>query len=350
MLRISVILITVLMILPRCGLAQHAPEWLDSHADDQWQASDAIDPTIIDHDGHHAEQLFKEPAEVPVLRFKKQAIQKVTVNGGWLLAAEGNDLSSSHLETSIGVGVPLGLIRRKLSGADEQSFSAGTANAEDGDLDILGITPAFRVDFIDAAQGIDVPPELFETGVSLFYRKTINDRLSTMAILRPSVRSDFTTSDNAFRLFGLGLLTWDCVPEELSLSFGAVYLDRADLPLLPAVGLTWMPRTTTRLELQFPQSRLAWRLAKDGGASETWSYFSAGIGGNTWAVTRADGRTDELSLGDLRLLLGLDHIVDGGGGWFAEFGYAFNRHLEYQSTQTKIDLSDGVVFQAGWRY
>jgi hypothetical protein len=29
------------------------------------------------------------------------------------------------------------------------------------------------------------------------------------------------------------------VPDKLSLSFGAVYLDRADLPLLPAVGLTW---------------------------------------------------------------------------------------------------------------
>ena len=69
------------------------------------------------------------------------------------------------------------------------------------DQSVSLITPAFRVDFIDAAQGIDVPPELFETGISFFYRRTINDRLSTMAILRPSVRSDFTTSDNAFRLF-----------------------------------------------------------------------------------------------------------------------------------------------------
>ena len=331
-------------------MAQHAPEWLNSNADDRLQVSTVIDPTIIDPDDHDPEQLFNEPAELPIRRFKKQAIQKVTVAGGWLVAAKGNDLSSSHLETSIGVGVPLGLIRRRLSGADEQSFGAEPQRAEGGEPEIFGITPAFRVDFIDAAQGIDVPAELYETGVSFFYRRTINDRLGVMAIMRPSVRSDFTTSDNAFRLFGLGLLTWDCVPEELSLSFGAVYLDRADLPLLPAVGLTWMPRTTTRLELQFPQSRFALRLAKDGGASETWSYLSAGIGGNTWAVTRADGRTDELSLGDIRLLLGLDHIVDGGGGWFAEFGYAFNRHIEYQSTQSKINLSDGIVLQAGWRY
>lgn len=360
MLRIAVIMITVLLILPRCGMAQHAPEWLHSNADDRSPESTVLGSTIIekegddpnghDFDGHDPEQIFNQPVELPVVRFKKQAIQKVTVAGGWLGATEGNDLSSSYLETSISVGIPLGLIRRKLSGENEHPFGVEPATVDAGKPEILSMTPAFRVDFIDAAHGIDVPAELYETGVSFFYLKPIRDRLSAMAIVRPSVRSDFTTSDHALRFFGLGLLTWDCVPDELSLSFGAVYLDRADLPLLPAVGLTWMPQKTTRLELQFPQSRLAWRLAKDGGASETWTYFSAGIGGNTWAVTRADGQTDALSLGDIRLLLGLDHIVNGGGGWFAEFGYAFNRHIEYQSTQTKINLSDGIVLQAGWRY
>ncbi len=280
---------------------------------------------------------------------QKQAIQKVAVSGGWLVATNSNDLSSSHLEASIGIGIPLGLIGQKLLAA-EKPFDAGPLTIQNEEPEILGITPAIRVDFIDAAQRMDVPSELYETGVTFFYRKPISDRFSAMAILRPSVRSDFTTSDDAFRLFGLGLMTWDCVPEKLSLSFGAVYLDRADLPLLPAVGLTWTPQKTTRLELQFPQSRLAWRLAKDGSASETWSYLSAGIGGNTWAVTRADGRTDELTLGDLRLLLGLDHIVDGGGGWFAECGYAFNRYVEYRSNDTRFNLSDGLVLQAGWRY
>ena len=140
------------------------------------------------------------------------------------------------------------------------------------------------------------------------------------------------------------------MPEQLSLSFGAVALGRADLPVLPAVGLTWTPRTTTRLELQFPQSRFAWRLAKDGGASETWLSLSGGIGGNTWAVTRADGQSDAVSLGDIRFLLGLERIVDGGGGWCANVGYAFNRHFQYQSTDEKTDLSDGVILQAGWRY
>ncbi len=272
------------------------------------------------------ESLF-DSDEQPVSRFKKQAIQTVTVSGGWLRATDDNDLSSSFFETSVGLGVPLG------------NFD-----------NILGVTPSFRLDFIDAAANLDVPSELFEAGVSFFYRKPMNDRLSAMAIIRPSIRSDFTTSDQAFRLFGLGLINWNCVPEELSLSFGAVALGRADLPLLPAVGLTWTPNTRARLDLRFPESRLSYRLMKDGSQSETWSYVSAGLGGNTWAVTRATGHTDELSLRDIRLMFGVDHIVDGGGGWFAECGYAFNRRIEYESTATEVSLSDGVLLQAGWRY
>jgi hypothetical protein len=265
--------------------------------------------------------------ELAVSRFKKQAIQNITVSGGWLGATGKNDLSSSFFETTIGFGVPLG------------SFD-----------NIVGVTPSFRVDFVHAAPSIDIPNELFETGINFFYRKPINDRLSVMAIVRPSVRSDFTTSDQAFRVFGLGLLNWDCKPDVLSLSFGAVYLDRADLTLLPAVGLTWTPKPTTKLDLRFPESKLAYRLTKHSSQSETWSYLTTGIGGNTWGVTRASGQTDELSLRDIRLMFGIDHVTDGGGGWFAEFGFAFNRRIEYESTKKEVSLSDGVLLQGGWRY
>ena len=286
------------------------------------------EPTsLLSADHGFASTAHVKVTEIPVSRFKKQAVQQIAFSTGWLEAAGSNDLSSRFIETSVGLGVPLG------------SFD-----------NILGVTPSFRADFIDAAPTMDVPAELFETGVNFFYRKPIHDRLSAMAVLRPSIRSDFTTSDEAFRIFGLGLLNWDYKPDVLSLSFGAVYLDRADLPLLPAVGLTWTPNPTTKIDLRFPESKVAWRLDKNGGHNETWSYLTAGIGGNTWAVTRASGQTDELSLRDIRLIFGVDHVTDGGGGWFAEFGYAFNRRIEYESTATEVSLSDGILLQGGWRY
>lgn len=268
-----------------------------------------------------------DSAEVPLTLYRKQAVQKITVSSGWLAPLSSNDLSSRFFEASIEFGVPLG------------SFDS-----------ILGVTPSFRADYIDAAATVDIPAELFETGVSFFYRRPLNDRWSAMAIVRPSVRSDFTTGDEAFRLFGLGLLNWRCRPDELTLSIGAVFLDRADLPLLPAIGLTWQPMRETKLDLRFPESKLSWRLAKDGKRSETWSYLSAGIGGNTWAITRASGQTDEVSLRDVRLMWGVDHVTDGGGGFFAECGFALMRRIEYESTQTEMGLSNGFILQGGWRF
>ena len=46
--------------------------------------------------------------EQPIRRFRKQAIQKVTVSGGWLASTDGNDLNTSHVSVSTGLGVPLG--------------------------------------------------------------------------------------------------------------------------------------------------------------------------------------------------------------------------------------------------
>ena len=266
-------------------------------------------------------------AEAPLRKFKKQAIQSVSVSSGWTGATTGNDLSNGHLETSIGLGVPMG------------SFD-----------NILGVTPSFRVDWMDADPALDIPAELYETGVQFFWRKPLNERWSAMAIVGPAYRGDFTTSRRAFRVFGLGLLSWQCRPETLSLSFGAVYLDRADIPLLPAVGLTWTPNPATSLDIRFPESRFSYRLRKNGAASETWAYLSGGIGGNTWAATRRSGRPDEVSLRDLRLMAGVEYNLDGGGRWLVEAGYAFNRRLEYESSSSEISLSDAFLLQAGWSY
>jgi hypothetical protein len=266
--------------------------------------------------------------EVELSRFKRQALQSASVSGGYMGdVGGGGGLSSSYLDLSIGSGIPLG------------SFD-----------NILGVTPRFRVDWIDADASIDVPSTVYQFELQFFYRRPICDRLSAMMIFSPSVRSDLSTSDDAFRVFALGLLNWECIPDRLTLSGGAVYLGRADIPVLPAIGVLWTPNRLTRLDLRFPTSRLSRRLAKDGGRSETWAYVSAGLGGNTWAVTRDSLTTDEVSLRDFSLRMGIERVVDGGGGCFADVGYAFGRRLEYESDDSEVKLDDAVLFRCGWRY
>ena len=267
------------------------------------------------------------PTEVELKRFKTQALQSVSLRGGGIFEFDRRELNSSFLDVGVGTGIPLG------------SFD-----------NILGVTPRFRIDWIDAASDIDVPEELYEFELQFFHRRPLRDRLSLLAIVSPSIRSDWTTSDRAFRVFALGLLNWECVPDRLTLSGGAVVLGRADLPVLPALGVVWTPNRRTKLDLRFPLTRFSYRLAKNGGQSETWAYLSGGIGGNTWAVTRENDRTDELSLRDYRLVLGVERLVDGGGGCFAEFGVALGRRLEYERTDTEISFDDAAIVRGGWRY
>ena len=265
--------------------------------------------------------------EVELSRFKRQALQSVAISAGHLQDVGNDQLNSTFLDVAIGSGIPLG------------SFD-----------NILGVTPRVRVDWLDAAATLDVPEELYQFELQFFYRRPISGRLSAMLIMSPSIRSDLTTSDNAFRVFALGLLNWKCIPDRLTISGGFVYLGRADLPVLPALGLSWTPNRVTRLDLQFPRSKLSRRLAKNGGESELWTYLTAGLGGNTWAVTRQDKTTDELSLRDLRIVAGIERLLDGGGGWFAEAGYAMDRRIEYENDESSIDLDDAVLINAGWRY
>jgi Domain of unknown function (DUF6268) len=266
--------------------------------------------------------------ETPVQKFKKHALQKVSFSGGWLGAVSRNDLSSTFASAGFTLGMPLGSMDN-----------------------LLAVTPSFRTDWINASNAIEVPSELFDVSLDLFHTRRLNDRWKALAMVRPSHRSDFKTTDNAVKVFGLGLFIWDYIPERLSVNFGAVYLGRSDITALPAVGLTWTPNTRNRLELQFPRTRLFHRLKKDGSNSELWSYVTLGIGGNTWAVTRTNGNSDEVALRDLRLTTGLEKTIAGGGGWFIETGLAVDRSIEYLSNSgSNISLSNGIIFSAGWNY
>jgi hypothetical protein len=267
------------------------------------------------------------PEEIELSRFKKQALQSVSVAAGGVFELDDRQLNSSFLDLGIGTGIPMG------------SFD-----------NILGVTPRFRVDWIESAPQIDIPEQLYEFELQFFYRRTIRDRLSLLAIVSPAIRSDLSTSDEAFRLFSLGLLNWECIPDRLTLSAGAVVLGRADLPVLPALGVVWTPNPRTKLDLRFPLTRLSSRVSKHGGESETWVYLAGGIGGNTWAVTRATDEVDELSLRDYRLTAGWERLVNGGGGCFAELGLALGRRLEYERSNSTLSFDDAALISAGWRY
>lgn len=227
----------------------------------------------------------------------------------------------------------------------------GTFAVPFGSMDhVISFTPFFRMDQLNANPSLDVPDALYETGVKAFWKKVQSERFTTMVLFTPSVRSDFQSSEQAFKLFGMALLQWQIVPQKLSMTGGAIYTGRQDFPVLPAMGLFWTPSPVWKLDIQFPSPRLSRRLLKDGDQSETWAYLSGVFGGNTWAVKRAGGLDDQLTLRDLRLVLGVEHLLRENRGVFVETGWVFDRSLAYENTPGEIDFGDAILLRAGIQF
>lgn len=266
--------------------------------------------------------------EQPIEKFRRSFYQGAELLGGHLFdtGSQNGGLDLTFEEARVSFGLPLG-----------------------GFDNILGFRPYFRATHLNGPSITDVPETLYETGVTILNQKKWSPKISTTLIVSPAIRSDFTTDDDALRIFGLGLVNWQC-SDSFKFSAGAVYLDREDVRLLPALGFVWTPRPTFKIDGMIPRPRAAWRLWKDGPNAEGWVYLGGSFGGNSWAVTRDSGQSDQLTLRDYRVLAGYEVLRAGNRGIFIEGGYAFGRTLEYSSDEIEFDFNDGVFVQASWRF
>ncbi len=270
-------------------------------------------------------------AEAPIERFRRSFYQGTEVRAGHLFdigsqSIQARSIDQTFEEIRVAFGVPLGSLEH-----------------------ILAVQPYFRVDQLSGPTSLDVPPTLYDTGVAFFNGEKWSETISTTIVVTPSVRSDFTTSENAFRLFGLGLVNWQA-SAAWRWSFGVLYLDRADLGVLPVAGVTWTPTPDWKIEMTLPRPRIAHRLWKQSGQAEGWVYIAGEFGGNTWAFTRTDGVHDEVTLSNYRVLTGYETIVTGNRGIQIEGGYSFGRTVEFEQADVDLNLNDAVFLQAGWKF
>lgn len=285
--------------------------------------------TVLPIEDQRSAMLVTADLEADVPRFRPKFYQGAELRGGYITDFSGRDgLSQTHEEARVSFGVPL--------------FSLDN---------ILAVSPYVRFDHLNGFDdgSFEIPSTLYNTGVTLLNRKQWSPRVSTFAMLTPSVRSDMSTSVNAFRVFGLGLVNWQAT-DAWSLSVGAVYLDRADLGVLPVLGATWTPVPWWKVDLTMPRPRISRRMWKQSSQAEAWTYLAAELGGNTWAVSRASGATDQLSLRSIELQVGYEVLRAGNRGWLVEGGYAFGRKLEYEDNPLARDLDDAIFFRGGWRF
>ncbi len=265
--------------------------------------------------------------DAPLIRYRTTSFQGAQAAYGIIPAGDSNGLGIKTLDLFGTFAIPIGSMDH-----------------------VISFTPFFRLDQLNANASLDVPDSLYEAGVKSFWKKVINERLTTMVLLTPSVRSDFQSTQDAFKLFGMALLQCRIVPDKLSISGGVIYTGRQDYPVLPTMGIYWIPSPLWKLDIQFPSPRISRRLLKDGDKSETWAYLSGVFGGNTWAVKRASGQDDQLTLRDLRLVLGIEYLLRENRGVFVETGLVFNRSMEYSNSLGQIDFGNAILLRAGIQF
>jgi hypothetical protein len=214
----------------------------------------------------------------------------------------------------------------------------------------LLISPTFNTRFIDGPVTPDLPARIYESYLDLLWLPRLSPRWTAIVGVAPSYYGDFhADNSNAFRMTGKGLAKYDWSPGRLEVLFGVLYLNRNDIRLLPAGGIIWTPNEAKRYELVFPKPKLAHRITL-GDHYEDWLYLGGEFGGNTYAIERAPGTDDFITLRDLRVYVGLERKLDGGAGYRLEAGYVFARRVEFDSATPDLEADDAAVLRGGFTF
>ena len=266
---------------------------------------------------------FVASARGTLPRHKEGFFQLSETEFAWI--GGGDDFTMSEANTFMRVAVPL-----------------------PGDDNILALQPALRTFHLNGPDFVDVPETLYCAQLNLLWRKTWTKRTQGTVWLQPKIRSDFETTKDSFFLSGGAFMRYTRTPNKLDIYFGALYLDRDDITLLPGAGFIWTPTSDWRVEALLPRPRISKRLSQHGSFAETWAYLSGQLGGGSFAVTRDSGVEEKLTVRAFRVFFGTERIVAGGRGVFLETGYVFGRTLEYGPTE-EFEFDDSLLLRAGFR-
>lgn len=216
----------------------------------------------------------------------------------------------------------------------------------------LLVTPDYTLNFLDGPDFLPVPSRLHEASVDFHHFRPLAEDWTFDAAVTIGAYADdesFNSSD-AIRVSGRALGIYQADPYTKWI-FGAVYVNRANATLLPAIGYIYATEDKS-VELVFPRPRYAWRTWSNGppGHDERWLFVQGEFGGGIWAIERPNGLSDTLSYSDLRILFGTERKIVGGVSHRWEVGYVFGRELEFERGGGTFDVDPTMFLRTGWTY
>ena len=177
--------------------------------------------------------------------------------------------------------------------------------------------------FLDGPNTPDLPPRLFDFQLAFQTRQMVAEGLIVDFKTSIGAFSDFEGSARkGIRFPGHAVTYYEWHPGLVTV-FGVDVLDRDDISLLPVGGFVWKPNENLICECVFPRPTI--QVQFDSGRV---AYWSAELGGGTWAIERTDLTNDNVTYRDYRVAVGI-RSQDNGSAF--ELGWAFDRSLEFRS-------------------
>lgn len=258
------------------------------------------------------------------------------------------DVSEKH--SSLSNRRPTAQVEISRSHGDGLSFATGRASIAamlpiNPPKRMLLVKPSFAAYTLDSP--LDTPAHLYSAGISTMWIERLNRDMVLTVAVNPSVSGDNKEFGRRIRVFAMGAVGWDCIPDELRLTAGAAWLGRRDIGVVPAAGVEWRPNDDWNVSLILPRPKVSRRLTQRE-QLESWFYVAGALNGGTFDVRRSDGTSDELSLREFQTTIGVDLKNDRFGRGFCEVGVGFGRELQLERSQEIVEFSPGVVLRFGF--
>ncbi len=217
-------------------------------------------------------------------------------------------------------------------------------------VDGLTVRPQFGWHQLSGPSRTDMPGQVFDVMVEGAWRQRVTDRAYIRVAGTAGLYTDFDQSGltDGVRVSGMALGTYE-VSDALQLVLGAAVINLENRRVLPIAGVVFHPDDDLRMELMFPEGRIARRI-DPGRDYDRWIYVAGSFFGRTWNIARSSGVTENVTYSDWRVGLGIESHLQTRAVWYLELGASLGRELEYESHVGDYDPSTTGYLRGGIYY
>lgn len=203
-----------------------------------------------------------------------------------------------------------------------------------------GLKLAFNMTWLSGPHSVPLPARVYEFSAGYQKQGQFSDRFSYDLSARVGVFSDFDGSAREGVRFPSHAVGMFHINDCTDVVFGADYLDRDDISVLPVAGISWRPpaHPALRFDLIFPRPRIDYAFS-----SSHRMYVAGRLGGDTWDVD--DGIEHVVTYRDYRVLVGFQSADDDGDTSSIEFGYVFGREMELRGQPGHTAFDDAFIIR-----